>query len=416
MTLETDRSLLAARATPAVRMGLCTIAPSLFITYAEIGHAAGISKSAAYTLAVYGYWPRRKDPAVLKQRIQALFVERGATAAELRALFEPVGSAQSRELTAARRTRAAESRATATTCEVDVLISKQVMTPATGRHFKLFRNPFDGPVERDEQLFMSDELAFVRDVLWQCATSASFMALIGESGAGKTTLLHDLEDRLQKDPRGVVLIKPSTLGMEESERLGHQLKTHDLLHAIITTLNAGVTIPSGNQARTLLAMRLLAASTRAGYSHVLAVEEAHGMPEATLRHLKRLHEVREGRRGLLGIMLLGQPELRRRLHDGLRSGVLREVAQRCEVVDMPPLGKHLRAYLECRAAACGRGLDTIAEPAAVEAIADKLTARVGQRAVPMSYPLAANNVITRAMNLAADVGAPVVTANVVKGI
>jgi type II secretory pathway predicted ATPase ExeA len=84
------------------------------------------------------------------------------------------------------------------------------------------------------------------------------------------------------------------------------------------------------------------------------------------------------------------------------------------VATLPPLGDDLHGYLECRTRACGRELASIVELAAVPAIAEKLTAKVGQQRIPMSYPLAVNNVVTRAMNLAAEIGAPLVTSDVVR--
>ena len=56
--------------------------------------------------------------------------------------------------------------------------------------------------------------------------------------------------------------------------------------------------------------RLLEESTQAGNQHVLVIEEAHGMPIPTINHMKRLHEqMRFGRKPMIGILLIGHPEL-----------------------------------------------------------------------------------------------------------
>lgn len=391
---------------------------ALGVSFTDLAKTVRLSRSSLHALANLGAWPVRQDREILAQRIRTTLTQRGADEGELADLFEPVRPVERREGNSntgrSRPPRAARRVAPAEPSEIDVLIHKQMLSPQALRHFKLFRNPFDGPVERDDQLFVNDEFAFVREVCWQCAQNAGFTAVIGESGAGKTTVLDDLQDRLSKNSRGVVLIKPSIVGMEERTTAGSVLRSSDLLHAVITALDATTAIPLGLQARTVLAVRMLTASARAGSAHLLAVEEAHCMPDAALKHLKRLHELREGRRPLLGILLLGQPELQRRLDVGLRNGTLREVAQRCEIFTMSPLGADLRDYLACRTTAYGRELDSILEADAVATLAEKLTAKVGRTLVPMSFPLAANNMVTRAMNLAANIGSPLVTPDVIK--
>jgi len=289
---------------------------------------------------------------------------------------------------------------------------KAVLTPQCRRHFKLFTNPFDGPVTSDEQMFTGAEFAYVREAAWQCAQTGGFVAVVGESGAGKTTMLEDLEARLALDARSTVVIKPSVVGMEVSDR-GMSIRSADILHAIIATLDAEAPVPQTVQARTLRARKMLAAGVAIGNQYLLVVEEGHSMPDATLKHLKRLHELRDGRRPLMGILLLAQPELKRRLADGLRDGTLREVAQRCEVVELLPLDADLQAFLDCRAKAAGVELGKVIDDGGIEALRSRLTRRTDRGAVSMCYPLAVCNLVTRALNTAAELGVPVVTRDVV---
>ena len=191
------------------------------------------------------------------------------------------------------------------------------------------------------------------------------------------------------------------------------LKSADILHAIITTLQPSATVPQTLQARTVRAAKMMTASAETGATHLLLLEEAHALPDATLKHLKRLHELRQGRRPLLGILLLAQPELKVRLANGLRTGALREVAQRCEIVELLPLDNDLHAYLSCRAAAAGLRLDTLMDADAVAQLRARLTRKTAQGAVSMCYPLAVNNMMTRALNTAAELGVPLVTKDVV---
>lgn len=405
---------------PGVRLQIGSLAGALGVTISEMQAATGLGRGTVFRL-LSNDWPASSTPEeleALRANLRELFSLCGATPEELATLFHAraaQGKARS-TATPAERTDKRPAATTPTTEDPDMLLAKQTLTPQAKRHFKLFSNPFDGEVTKDEQFFAGDDIRWVRESAWQCVQNGSFVAIVGESGAGKTTVLADLEARLQAEARGVTLIKPGVLGMEENNNRGQMLKSADILHAVITTLQPTATVPQTLQARTVKAHKLLAASAEAGNFHLLVIEEAHGLPDATLKHLKRLHELRLGRRPLLGILLLAQPELKKRLVDGLRNGALREVAQRCEVVDLLPLDNDLRAYLVCRAEAAGRRLGELVDEAGVEQLRMRLTRKTDKGAVSMCYPLAVNNMVTKALNTAAELGVPVVTKDVITHI
>lgn len=412
---------------PGVRLVFGPVAIRLGVTITQMADAAGISRTAIADLLT-NKWPVKRDPGEIRSAIAQLLAERGASDDELATLWHAYRTSGSHLAAQPPQSRPPgavvptltqpiappPAAAQPTQEDLDMLLPKQALTPQAKRHFKLFANPFDGEVTRDEEMFSGSDFAYVREAAWQCSQTGGFVALCGESGAGKTTVLNDLEARLQRDGRGVVLIKPGVLGMEETDTRGKTLKSADILHAIITTLDASKPVPQTLQARTVRAHKLLASSAQAGAQHLLVVEEAHSMPDATLKHLKRLHELRDGRRPLLGILLLAQPELKLRLAAGLRSGVLREVAQRCEVVELLPLDSDLKPYLERRASAAGRQLAELVDDDAIEHIRTRLTRKTGGAAVSMCYPLAVNNLVTRALNHAAQLGEPRVTRDVVQ--
>lgn len=390
-----------------------TVRELLGLSLSELAMKAKLSRTCIYQ-AERNVWPLRSDPAAIRARLQVVMQAAGAAPDDLAVLWHAPGAKPRKRLHA--KVRDAAGHGANKESELDVLLPKQTMTAQAGKHFKLFRNPFDGPVDRPEQFFASDEILYVREALRDVARNSGFMALVGESGAGKTTVLADLEERLLKEAPDLLLIRPSVLGMEETERVGTMLKSGDILHAIITAMDPAARMPLALQARTVLALKLLSASAQIGNAHLLVIEEAHGMPDSTMKHLKRLHEMRQGRRSLLGVLMVGQTELKKRLADGLRVGTLREVAQRCEIVELLPLGKDLRAYLECRAQAAGRALDSLMAPDAVALLSTKLNKKLQQGMVDLTYPLLVGNACTRAMNIAAELGVPIVTSDVVKAI
>lgn len=425
-----SRRLQLAKAGPAydpttppkgTRLWLGVVASRLGVTITQMASTAEISRTAIADVLT-NVWPVRRPREEICTALRELMAERGATDDELAQLFHAHGRpcTQAQSGPDARfqppPPPAAAPPVPPVQPEEEMLLPKQTLTPQAKRHFKMFVNPFDGEVTTDDQMFVGNDIAYCREAVSQCVQTAGFVALIGESGAGKTTLLQDLEYRLEHDSRSVTVIKPGVLGMEGNDTKGKAIKSADILHAIITALQPDAVVPQTLQARTVRAGKLLTESARSGNEHLLVVEEAHCMPDATLKHLKRLHELRLGRKPLLGILLLAQPELKKRLTDGLRDGSLREVAQRCEIVELLPLDGDLRAYLQRRADAAGVPLKQVVDEGAIEQLRARLTFKRGNQAISMCYPLAVNNLLTRAINAAADLGAPVVTKDVIQAI
>jgi type II secretory pathway predicted ATPase ExeA len=390
------------------RLHIADVAADLKVSVRDLAFAVGLGVTTTYYLLSLNRWPRRPQRWVLESKFKDALTKKGAAAQDLDCLFYGARTQLRRASSQVESHESAEG-------EADVLLPKTTLTPKAARHFKLFRNPFDGEVLTDEQFFLSADIEYAKEAIWQCAQTSSFVALCGESGSGKTTILAELEERLASQDRSVIVIRPSVVGMEENDVKGKTLKSADILHAVINRFDPVSPVPQSLQARSASAKRLLMASSDMGNSHLLVVEEAHSMPDATLKHLKRMHELRAGRRPLLGILLLAQPELKRRLSAGLRDGTLREVAQRCEIVQLLPLDDEIKAYLECRARAVGVELARVIDDGGVEQLRQRLTKRIDAKtAISMAYPLAVHNLITRAMNLAADIGSTIVTDEVVR--
>lgn len=297
-----------------------------------------------------------------------------------------------------------------------MLLQNESLSQEARKHFSLPRNPFMDDVQTTDDVFQTNSVRYVRATLKDCAQHHGFVALVGESGAGKSTLAEDLEERLKAEGGAVVVIRPYVLAMEENDVKGKTLKSASIAEAIIYALDPHAKPKISSQARFRQVHELLRTSAQSGRRHLLLIEEAHNLPVATLKHLKRFLELKDGMRRLLGIALVGQPELRRRL--SAQNAEVREVAQRCEVVELEPLDKELEGYLQHKFKRFDLKLDDVFAPDAADAIRARLihTPRGGkaQDATSICYPLIVNNLVCRAMNAACKVGYPKVDANVVK--
>jgi type II secretory pathway predicted ATPase ExeA len=412
-----------------VRIVLGVVAAELGITATEMADHVGISRRTFGRLITENVWPQKCDREAIKQALRDLLARRGAAEDDLLVLFhQHQGRRRHRPDTPYTRTdrygRPLDRNRPGTADpdpleEISMLMAKQTLSQAARKQWSLFTNPFDGSVQSEEQMFVSPEIAYVREAARQAAVGARFVAIVGESGAGKSTILEDLEAHIERSHEPVVVIRPSTLGMEESAARGTQVKAQDILHAIVTALDPRAVVKQTMQARTEQVKQLLVKSAELGFKHMVLIEEAHRLPDATLKHLKGLNEIKLGRRELLGVLLLAQTELAVRLDP--RKPELREVTQRCEVVRLLPLDGDLQAYLAHRAKIAGRKLEEFVDASAIDEMRAKLTvtrAAAGgkARAVSLLYPLAVNNLMTAALNMAAELGAPVVDRNVVRGV
>lgn len=385
----------------------------------QVAEQAGISPAGLSQLALHGQWPKRRDQAELRQAVTRSLADLGVPADQLDHLFDPLPDAAQTApsttnkpslLPPLRRAHRAGTRSNTRTTpnqEDTMLIAKQSLTTDARKHFKLFTGPFDDEVTQDAHLFANAEIRFVREMVWQAALNARMLALVGESGSGKTTILGDLKERIQRENKLLKIIAPSVVGMADKDTKGKPLKSSDILAAIVLDLDPKATVAQTSEARTRQVLQLLEEHRKAGWAHVLVLEEAHDSPSTTLNQFKRLHErMRVGRAPLLGILMVGHQELA----DKLQKNDVREVLQRTEIVELRPLGVKsgdLAAYMAHRVKAyCGRELGELFELDAIAALATRLQGDI--------YPLAINNLANRALNQAAELGAPVVTADVVR--
>lgn len=305
--------------------------------------------------------------------------------------------------------------ATETQEEDRMLLKNETLTEAARKHFKLTRNPFVDDIQSRADVFASQSGRYVRAALWECTQRHGFIAIVGESGSGKTTLREDLQERIREEHKPVVLIQP--YARARARATGNPMQPTHIEAAMYRALGAGVPRKSNPDDRSAQINALLAGSLTAGYTHLLLIEEAHRLPVDTLKQLKNFMEMKHGMRRLLGVCLIGQPELRTLLDE--RNPEVREIVQRCEQITLEPLDNDLSGYLTHKFDRAGINVADVLEADALDAIRARLISmprggRVSD-AVSVCYPLVVNNLVCRALNAAAAVGFPKVDAQVIAG-
>lgn len=312
--------------------------------------------------------------------------------------------------------RKSQNGNSATSSENDTqmtLPEKDMLSQEAKRHFNLFKDPFINDVNSEEDVYLGADQRYVRSAMHYAASNAGFLAIVGESGAGKSTLRKDLLAQITRKDEQITIIQPKIIDKEK-------MSAGSICDAIIADLSNDLTkkIPRSLEAKARLIEKLLIGSSIAGNSHVLMVEEAHDMTIPVLKYLKRFWEIEQGYKHLLGIILVGQPELKKML-DVRTNYAAREVINRCEVAELRPLDNDLKAYLSLKFDRINKSLADVFEDDAYDAIRARLTFPSHNYREPvqsMLYPQWVNLTVTKCMNLAAQISSPKISAELVEGV
>ncbi|HBT82291.1 MAG: ATPase [Desulfuromonadales bacterium GWD2_61_12] len=176
--------------------------------------------------------------------------------------------------------------------------------------------------------------------------------LTGEIGCGKTTLSRALIDELGEGYRVILIINPRLTPMEFLR---------------VLALRLGIEEPSRFKTDLLEEIgALLFAMYEQGACPVLVIDEAQLVPfKETFDEIRLLTNFQLDDRNLLSIVLMGQPELRRRLAHRAYEPLRQRIGLQ---YDLQPLSLAETAeYLDFRMQACGGTAGTFL-PAAVERI------------------------------------------------
>ncbi|QHJ84351.1 MAG: hypothetical protein [Caudoviricetes sp.] len=371
-----------------------------------------ISQAVINLIVNRNIWPRSIERAELEQKIEKALIKLGLNNDYLLNIFEEETGAEN---VLADESAPVDSNEKLTKESAYMLLRKQTINRDARAHFRIPRDPFTDEMTEDADVYLSDDIRYVRAAMRQTAKHGGMLAVIGESGSGKSTLRHDLIDFININHEPITVIEPYVLGLEDNEVKGKSLKSMDISSAIISSINPQAKPRRSAEARARQMHELLKNSALSGRKHLLIIEEAHGLPIPTLKHLKRFYELQEGFKKLLSIILIGQTELQTKLSE--YNPEVREVVQRCEVVNLKPLDFKVEEYIKHKFARVDMDYTALFDTSAFNEIINRLRVasnRRGEKQVrSLCYPLAVNNLVSNALNLAARIGAEKVTGEII---
>ncbi len=292
-------------------------------------------------------------------------------------------------------------------------MKRTALSPDAYRHFGIAHDPFTlMPTDPNlDDVWFGQDQRLVREAMRATAKNGGILAIVGESGCGKSWLQLDFERWLETQPTKYVLVRPRTVDKA-------RLTDDAIVCAVIADIDRTAKIPARTEARARKIEHLLSDGNNAGTRHVLVIDETQDITKRLLKQLKRFAEIRVGIRPLLPIILIGQPELGALLDEATNHDA-REVIQRTQVMTMqalPPL--KLAEYVGFKLERAGASVARVFEKGAIDAVPQRLKEwnRERTKAVSRVYPLAINNLLAAAMNEAASLGAPKVTADMIASV
>ena len=169
-------------------------------------------------------------------------------------------------------------------------------------------------------------------LLYGIDQSEGFISVTGEIGTGKTTICRTLLERLGAETEVAFLFNPSRSGIE-----------------LLQDISAEFGLEAGGLSRSELGAQLnrfLLRKNQEKRRVLLIIDEAQNLSESTLEQVRLLSNLETASQKLIQILLLGQPELDRKLD----SPELRQLRQRISVRwGLNPLtAKETREYVRHR--------------------------------------------------------------------
>src|SRR3989441_12735400 len=174
-------------------------------------------------------------------------------------------------------------------------------------------------------------------LLYGAQERKGFIVLTGKVGTGKTTLLHALRQRLNGQT-AISFVVNSSLAFD------------GILEYVLADLEIGT--GGESRAKRLMALNnFLIERERTGDNTVLILDEAQTLDASTLEQIRLLSNFETPTNKLLQILLVGQPELKAKLHLPELQQLKQRIALRCQIPPLTP--DEARQYIRTRLSIAG---------------------------------------------------------------
>lgn len=205
--------------------------------------------------------------------------------------------------------------------------------------FKLDDDPFRLTPDPEYFYPSSEHNEILNSLNYAIEQKEGFSLVVGEPGTGKTTILRILIENW-KDRAEIALVMTPRLSPEE------------FLQAVLEDIN--VKLKKKNKNEMLKAFRdILIQHSAEGKRIIIIVDEAQNVPDETIEELRLLSNLETEKEKLLQIILMGQPELKKKLE----AAHLKQLNQRITIraILKPLTRSETSDYINFRLIKAGKG-------------------------------------------------------------
>lgn len=237
--------------------------------------------------------------------------------------------------------------------------------------------------------FMTKQYESVLDTLqYAVREKLGFMVLTGEVGTGKTTLSREFLNRLDEDVETAMLVNPL-------------LSVPELLQAINRDFGIAVRILSPQRQIESL-NKFLIKLHAAGKTALVVIDESQNLSFEALEMVRMLSNLETDKAKLLQILLVGQPELDKKLEGHALRQLRQRIATRCRLD--PLVFMEMIRYITHRMTMAGGKGKVYIDPGAYRAIYRHTH----------GYPRLINTLCDRALTAAYVLDTPFMTKRIVR--
>lgn len=316
-----------------------------------------ISHTSVSDIFNHGQWPKRNTEKI-KRDLQAFLKRLGAAPDDLERAWEKVP-------------QPAKSKSGQT--PEQLLLRRRIMlTPEIIKKLGLNKDPFDTELESVDDVLATPPMEAVVKKMVDAARKCKFIGVHGPVGSGKTIAKMVFMEKLLRE-KNYLISEPAII--EKSKCLPSSIMKA-MLDDFLYNRSRSNQMDNIWQKRGDLEEKsrwvhaMLRTRVKQGKKLVLVIDEAHDLRPETLRALKRFHEMQEGFRKLLSIIIIGQEELLSLLSGNFN---LREVSVRINLVEMKPIKHDVEDYLAHKFERAGGVFSKILDRSALDAIKSLLS-------------------------------------------
>lgn len=337
---------------------------------------AGLYKSLVCQIYNHNIWPVSQNHEQIRNTIEEVLRKHGVRENELALIWEQEYEHENQ----------AQNQAQDQNKKINVLKGGPKMLPQVVlEKAGLTKDPFTHEVGDMSDVFDAKPQMFVFQKMIDAAENQKLLGVFGEVGSGKTIMKTVFMEQL-KQKRNFIVSEPL---INQKERLTPSGLADAIIQDVLYgTGTIGMTgklrSPRSLEAKNRFLRYHLAAKRQQGVRTVLIIDEAHDLTLSTVKSLKRLHELQDGFKKLLSIILIGQPEFESLIKDYR----VREVTARIDLAYMAPINGMFDSYLRWKIEHAHGAVEKIFAPDALHEMKHKIAS-----ATPLGINVLASHVI-----------------------